>query len=236
MNEVIRQLIRLQEMDSRILEKRLFIDKVPLRINDMDGPLKQARRELQEMQQKSDALAKKKKDRERTLEETEEKIKKMKARVSEIKTNKEYQAHLKEIESFEKEIGVIEEDILVIMEEMDGSMRVLKEKESALRVEDARMNEFKAELDRQVAQYEKELGALKDERAGVVASLPKDVYNRYMSLLQSGNGLAVTKSKNEMCCGCNMNIPPQLFVEIRKNEEVIQCPQCYRILYFVEEP
>jgi predicted nucleic acid-binding Zn-ribbon protein len=31
-----------------------------------------------------------------------------------------------------------------------------------------------------------------------------------------------------------MNIPPQLYVEIRKNEEIIQCPQCLRILFYLE--
>jgi predicted nucleic acid-binding Zn-ribbon protein len=32
-----------------------------------------------------------------------------------------------------------------------------------------------------------------------------------------------------------MNIPPQLFVEIKKNEKIIQCPQCNRILYWKAE-
>nr|NIP32403.1 hypothetical protein [Candidatus Saccharibacteria bacterium]NIV12038.1 hypothetical protein [Fodinibius sp.]NIV97856.1 hypothetical protein [Candidatus Saccharibacteria bacterium]NIX00699.1 hypothetical protein [Phycisphaerae bacterium] len=31
--------------------------------------------------------------------------------------------------------------------------------------------------------------------------------------------------------GCNMNIMPQLAVEIKKGEEIHRCPQCNRILY-----
>jgi predicted nucleic acid-binding Zn-ribbon protein len=76
---------------------------------------------------------------------------------------------------------------------------------------------------------------LKEERAKLVESIEPEVYARYMTLLKTGSGLAVTQAKNELCTGCNMNIPPQLYVEIRKNEGVIQCPQCLRILYYSDD-
>lgn len=63
-------------------------------------------------------------------------------------------------------------------------------------------------------------------------TLDKETYNLYMSLIESGKGVAVAEAKKEVCQGCNMNIPPQLFVEIKSNEEILQCPQCHRILYF----
>jgi predicted nucleic acid-binding Zn-ribbon protein len=127
--DLIKFLVALQEIDSRIIEKRFFIDKVPLRIHEVDEPLKQAKAELERMRQRSDALGKKKREKEQFLDESGEKIKKMKGRVSEIKTNKEYQAHLKEIESSEMGITGIEDEILVLMEELDAALRQQKEKE-----------------------------------------------------------------------------------------------------------
>ncbi|MDH4232853.1 MAG: C4-type zinc ribbon domain-containing protein, partial [Nitrospirota bacterium] len=63
-----------------------------------------------------------------------------------------------------------------------------------------------------------------------------DVYSRYKALLlDSGDGVAVTTARDELCSGCDMHIPPQLYVEIRKNEDIIQCPQCRRILYSSED-
>jgi predicted nucleic acid-binding Zn-ribbon protein len=233
--DLIKLLIRLQEEDSHILEKRAFIDKVPWRIHEVDEPLKKATEDIEKMKAKGEMLLKKRRDREKALEEIQDKVKKMKARVSEIKTNKEYQAHLKEIESSEKEISKVEEEILVIMEELDGQQKQQKQLEGKLSVEVEKMTAFKKELDLDVRKYEKELSLLKDERAGIVKQLDPHVYDLYMALLKSGNGSAVTKTKNEVCLGCNMNIPPQLFVEIRKSEELIQCPQCRRILYYEEE-
>jgi uncharacterized protein len=232
---VIKLLMELQEIDSRILQKRAFIDKVPQRIHEVDEPLKQAGLELDRIRQKAESLARKKREKEKNLDDINGKIGKMKSRVSDIKTNKEYQAHLKEIESSEKEIAGVEEEILLIMEDLDNLLKEQKEKEGRVGEEMDKLDSFKRELDREVEKYEKELSGLKESRAGAVSSLPAGVYDKYMSLIGSGNGVAVTKARNEICLGCNMNIPPQLFVEIRKNEELIQCPQCRRILYYSEE-
>jgi predicted nucleic acid-binding Zn-ribbon protein len=45
----------------------------------------------------------------------------------------------------------------------------------------------------------------------------------------------VVEARDEICQGCNMNMPPQMFVELKKNAEIIQCLQCERILYWKEK-
>jgi predicted nucleic acid-binding Zn-ribbon protein len=221
-------------MDSDIFKKRKFIKAVPLRIREVDQPLKEAQSELEKLKVKNESLNRKKREKEKALEDINEKIKKMKARISDIKTNKEYQAHLKEIESSEREIEEAEDRILMIMEELDEAKEIERTKEEKVNEEVARIEAFKKELDREVEENEKALSLLKEERANLAGLIDPEVYSLYMKLLESGNGIAVTGSRNEICLGCNMNIPPQLFVEIRKNEEIIQCPQCRRILYYTE--
>jgi predicted nucleic acid-binding Zn-ribbon protein len=233
--DLIRLLIKLQDVDSRIFEKSLFIDKVPARIYEVDEPLKQANLELEKIKQKNEGLLKKKKEKEKLLEEINEKIKKTKARVADIKTNKEYQAHLKEIESSETEISKIEEEILLIMEDLDNSMKLQKEKNERVKIEVEKINTFKKQLDQEVEEYQKELSLLKEERAELGRRIDPEIYGLYMTLINTGSGIAVTRTKNEICMGCNMNIPPQLFVEIKKNEEIFQCPQCQRILHYSED-
>jgi len=234
--DILKLLIDLQRKDSLILEKRRFIDKVPLRIFEVDGPLKQAKLELESIRKKNETASAKKREKELSLSEAQEKTRKMKTRVSDLKTNKEYQAYQKEIEASEKEIVAIEDRILVLMEEIDAASKEQKEKEVKVNAEIAKLNALKNELDAKVAEHEKELDILKGERAAIVARLDRDIYNTYMALLRdSGDGIAVITARNELCSGCDMNIPPQLYVEIRKNEDIIQCPQCRRILYASEE-
>ncbi len=235
MKEHLSLLIELQKIDSAILEKRNIIGITPSKVSQVEQPLKNARSLYDKHKQKCESFEKKRKEKERQLEDINEKVKKLKSRISEIKTNKEYQAHLKEIESVEKERYAIEDEILSVMEMLDAASVEMKAEEAKVKSEKEKIEAFRKKLDEEVAEAEKELSELKHGRAGIVGALDGDTYNQYMIILESGKGLAVAEVRDEICQGCNMNIPPQLFVEIKKNEEIIQCPQCRRILYWEEK-
>jgi predicted nucleic acid-binding Zn-ribbon protein len=51
-------------------------------------------------------------------------------------------------------------------------------------------------------------------------------------LKEKRNGIAIVLVKNEGCQGCYVNIPPQMYNEVQKNNEIILCPNCHRILYW----
>ena len=48
-------------------------------------------------------------------------------------------------------------------------------------------------------------------------------------------GLAVTGVTRGVCRGCNMNIPPQMFNQLLKEEELLSCPTCNRMMYHLPE-
>ncbi|MEW6419273.1 MAG: C4-type zinc ribbon domain-containing protein [Nitrospirota bacterium] len=232
MNEQIKCLVELQRIDSNILDRKHTMDVIPSKISKAERPLKESQAALDKTKQRHSSLEKKKRAKEGELDAINEKIKKLKARTADIKTNKEYQAHLKEIESAEKERYTVEDEILLIMEELDVSSKEMESEEEKLRVEKDRLEAFKNQLDKEMLEAEKELLTLKKMRSRIVDNIDKEIYNRYIDLIESSNGIAVTEVKEAICQGCNMNIPPQLFVEIKKNEEIIHCPQCRRILYY----
>lgn len=232
MKEQLERLIELQQIDSKILDKKRMIDEIPLRISEAEFPLKESRSAIDKIKQGHDSLEMKKRSKEKELDDIDERNKKLKARTAEIKTNKEYQAHLKEIESVEKERSTVEDEILIIMEEMDTSSKEIESGEAKLRTEKDKIEAFKKRLESEILEAERELLPLKEARSKMVGTIDEEIYKQYISLFESYNGVAVTEAKDEICQGCNMNIPPQLFVEIKKDEEIIQCPQCRRILYY----
>jgi len=235
LKDQLKLLINLQEFDIHILKKQSIINEIPLNISGVETRLKKILTNLDKIKQGIESLEKKKRDKERTLDDINEKITKLKTRTTEIKTNKEYQAHLKEIESVEKECYAVEDEILLIMEETETSLKELKLREETIRSEKSKVDEFKKRLEGEVLEAEKELLALNEARSEIVRSIDEELYNLYMNLIKSGKGLAVVEAKEAICLGCNMNFPPQLFVELKKNEEIIQCPQCHRIIYYKSE-
>ncbi|MCL4475375.1 MAG: C4-type zinc ribbon domain-containing protein [Nitrospirae bacterium] len=235
MIEDLKLLIELQGTDTVIIEKSDIIETIPGRVTSVEQPLKDARGVYDRAKQKLDGLVRKKKDREQHLEDINEKIKKLKARISDIKTNKEYQAHLKEIESAEKDQRAVEDEVLAVMEALDTTQKEVKALEVKVKAEEEKINAFKKKLQEDVAAIEKEIDDLRLRREGYVRALDREVYSMYTKLFEARRGLAVVETRGEVCRGCNMNIPPQLFVEIKKNEKIIQCPQCNRILYWKAE-
>jgi predicted nucleic acid-binding Zn-ribbon protein len=230
--EDMKALVEVQGIDTDIVKKAAIIEAIPRKVSSVEQPLREARSLYEKAKQGYEAHVKKKKEKEGLLDEINEKIKKLRGRISEIKTNKEYQAHLKEIESVEKEQRGVEDEVLFLMEAVDSAQRELKTDEIKVKVEEEKIEAFKKKLEEDVAETEKELDALKLQRAQLVKGIEGELYHLYVQLLEKKSGLAVVETRDEICQGCYMNIPPQLFVEIKKNEKIIQCPQCNRILYW----
>lgn len=235
MKEQIKLLIDLQKIDSEILSTRLKIDTIPEKINSLNDSLKNIEKSYDTLKQSHSLLEMKKKEKELEIEEIKEKKKKLIQRSSEIKSNKEYQAHLKEIEKTDNVLKDAEEDLLEILESIEKSSKELEKEKMRLAEDKQKIDIQKKELEKEALNYEAEITRLKEERKKIADKLEKRIYEEYMNLLKIGKGLAVAEAKDEICQGCNMHIPPQLFVEIKKGEKIIDCPQCKRILYYLKQ-
>jgi predicted nucleic acid-binding Zn-ribbon protein len=117
------------------------------------------------------------------------------------------------------------------MEEIEEARKALKDAEQKIEQEKKRLEEVKKELDKKKKEAEQELEELKKKRMVLAEKIPQDVYNNYMETLEKTNGLAVVEAKDEVCLGCYMSIPPQLYVELKTEDRLQQCPQCGRFLY-----
>lgn len=235
MKEQIRLLVELQKTDSSIIRQKRIKASIPQKALSAEQPLRDAQASYDRQKLKYDAAEKKKKEKERLLEDTNDRIRKQKARSAEIKTNKEYQAHQKEIESAERERIAIEDEILVLMESVDAALTGLKAEEEKIKAEKEKYEEFKKRLDEDAGIAEKDMAGQMDKRTAAVKEIDRELYNLYFKILTAKGDSAIVEAKDEICQGCHMNMPPQLFVEIKKCEKVIQCPQCNRILYWAAE-
>jgi predicted nucleic acid-binding Zn-ribbon protein len=232
MHPELQSLIELQRLDNKILSLQEMIDNIPSKVKTVEQPLIDARSRYEGQKKKNDDFVKKRKDKEFQLDEINDKISKQKDKASDIKTNKEYQAHMKSIETLDSERLHIEDDLLVLMEQSEEMMNDLKHVEDLVKSEEQKIEEFKTSLKAEAQAAEKDLASLRSQRAEISKKISKDVYDGYMKQLEYGQGLAVAEVHDEICQGCNMHIPPQLYVEVRKGDDLYHCPQCRRFLFF----
>ncbi len=236
LNEQLRLLIRLQKIDSALFSMEKEIDMLPERLENSRTRLKEIKGNCEKIIARYEKGEKDKKQKEGELEELEEKISRLKAKSTEIKTNKEYEAHVREIQNFEKSKYDLEDKILSLMEGLDAvtdevnrEKMKLREAEGHFRREEQALENEKKKLDDQTNVYRK-------QRDEIVAGVDSELYDQYMNALKRSGGLAVVQTKNEVCLGCHTNIPPQLFNDIRTGEAILTCYHCHRFLFYDDAP
>jgi hypothetical protein len=80
-----------------------------------------------------------------------------------------------------------------------------------------------------------QMAGLEEKRKKLRKGVPAALLKRYEFIRQRRNGSAITPVQEGVCLGCHMNILPQQFIDLQKGVEILQCPHCQRILYWLEE-
>ena len=115
MNSQLLLLIELQKFDLRIFQIQDAQRKAPELLKAVESPLQEILTRLQTLKNTGESLVKQQRSAERELATQEDLLHKVRSRLSELKTNKEYQAHLFEIEQARKKKDSIEESVLETM-------------------------------------------------------------------------------------------------------------------------
>ncbi len=232
MNEQLTLLIELQQIDGRIRARRSEQAAIPQQLVALEQRAQENTAGLESARESLAAAQKAKRDRDRDLEEGGGKVEKLKARTSEIKTNKEYQALLKEIQTVEQENKAIEDDILKLMENIDTATAEIGNAEKRAEVENAAIDEERKKLDADMAALVETLAAEERTRNELAGRIDPALLAQYQKRYDSLAGRVVVEARSESCSGCFMSIPPQLFVNVKKSDAILSCPHCHRMLYY----
>ncbi len=234
MDEQLSLLIGLQEIDGKIralVEQKKHMPEVLANLENKRAAIKA---DIEKSKENLVAAQKNKRDREKDLEVGAQKVEKLRARTSEIKNNKEYQALLKEIETAEHENKAIEDDILTLMEKIDSASAEIIDTEKQAKEDEVAILVEQKEMEAAFSKIEAELNSVEQARQEQLSRIQPALLAQYQMLLLSKAGIAIAEARGEACSGCYMSIPPQVFVNVKKNESIITCPQCGRILYYKE--
>jgi predicted nucleic acid-binding Zn-ribbon protein len=231
MNADLKHLIRLQSIDLHIQEVRSSIDKFPGISKALDAKLSEATAAVAAAQEKSKNNVATKKKLESEVTVFEAKISKYRDQMLAAKKNEEYRALQLEIEHAQAGIRGIEDSILALMMEAETSVSEIKAAEARLKEDQQSVNQERKLLE---VEHQKDLSALEGyvkERAEIEALVSSDLLPRYERVRKFRGGIGISPARDYVCEVCQVRIRPQVFQEIRKNDQIIPCDACQRILY-----
>ncbi|MDD5170654.1 MAG: C4-type zinc ribbon domain-containing protein [Syntrophales bacterium] len=235
MKEELRLLIELQKIDTDISKINAKKKDLPLRLARLEDTFTAFKATVQDAESSLEDVNKRHKEAEGKLKKAVEGLRKAKERLHEVKTNKEYNAVLKEIEGMEKKNGEIEEEIIHLFDEIDARKADLKVREQGLAEEQKQYEISRTELQQQIDAIASELQEMMDREASLRKTIPPDPLRKYETIKNIGSGIAVVSVWKELCDGCHMNIPPQMYNELFNSDELVLCPHCNRIIYWYDQ-
>ncbi|HKC12478.1 MAG TPA: C4-type zinc ribbon domain-containing protein [Vicinamibacteria bacterium] len=231
MDPDLEKLIRLQRAESELRRVEVELGEIPKVRSALESRLAGEKARLEAARAALDACQKSRRQHEAGLQDLEVKRSKYKGQLMEVKTNKEYTAVLHEIENVEREIRALEDQILLEMEQAESLAAELKREEGLFK---AAQEEGQAEaraLEARARILEGEAGKLGGERDAIAATIPADALALFQRVARL-RGAGVAEARDGMCQLCHVKLRPQMYVDLKKNEGIMQCPACSRILYY----
>ena len=230
------RLVALQQVETDIKINKAAIENLPDKLAEIDAELNHA----EEIVNKNEALLKDYSQKYRSYESDTEinrsKIKKSETKLESVKNNKEYQSSLKEISELKSKNSKIEDDMIQYLDKIDEIEHEIKSLNNDYKKIAERIKIKKNDLKNQVKNDEQELIQLYAERDKTLESVQKDLIKKFLMIQETQtNGVAIVQAKNSICCGCNMNIPPQMYNNLQRCNSLEFCPFCNRILYWQQE-
>lgn len=228
-------LVNLQDIENRKAVLVEGLDHISKQLEALDQQLEALRQTITEQQTLAQNAKTEYKSLDLDLQQNQTLIKKSQNRLTAVKNSREYQALLKETEDLKSANARIEEQMLACMNQQELSEKRLLElqQEEQTLAEAVERERAKIKIEKQERQVE--LQNLKQQWQTVASELSKDMMVKFERLKQQRQtkGVAIVPVENAVCRGCNVNLPPQAFNELKRYDSIKFCPNCQRMIYWI---
>lgn len=232
MNSDLQHLIQLQDLDLAAERARRRMADIPLDQAALESRVADRIAAVDGVKQRIAASHAARREIEKELAAVQTRLSKFKDQLMAVKTNKEYQAMQHEIATAEHEVRSREDRILEQMEVAEIETKVVKDAEKVFRETEVSVAAERKALDTRRATLEDTISRVSTEREALRLKVGAEALRLFDHLAQH-RGVAVAEARDGHCTICHVRMRPQVFNEIRRNDRVVQCDSCLRILYYV---
>ncbi len=227
----LKNLLQLQKIDSKLDEIQVLKGELPMEVSDLEDEITGLNARQTRIEEEINGISEFIEGKKSMVKDSEALIAKYEKQSENVKNNREFEAINKEIEDQQLEIKLCEKHIRDANEELTEKIKGLDLAKKAVASKEGVLNHKKSELEKIIADTEKEETALNKNSADARGHIDERLMYSYDRIRNSyRNGLAVVAVDRDACGGCFNSIPPQRQSEIRLHKKIIVCENCGRIL------
>jgi predicted nucleic acid-binding Zn-ribbon protein len=229
--EKLSSLLNLQKVESKLDEISILKGELPIEVADLEDEILGLHARETRIEEEINGINEFVEQKKQLIATSSGLINKYEKQSDNVKNNREYEAINKELEMQTLEVKLAERHIKDANEEISDKARILDAAKKNIATKEANLKVKKGELDKIVAETEKEETAHKILADKARASVDPRLLGSFDKIRNNfRNGLAVVPVVRDACGGCFNEIPPQRQSEIRQHKKIIVCENCGRIL------
>ena len=227
---IVQPLLILQEIDARLRALHQEERDIPLRKEQEKSRLAGAQSALTEAQTALKNAQARVDEVELDVKVRREKINTLRGQQVSLKTNKEFAAMNLEIATIEGQIDTLESRQVVAMDNVVPARAHVSECEKQLQNDKSVVDGYLKELDARLAAVQADVRQAEIERNEALKAVPNAFAIVYGRLLER-RWPPVAALEGNACGGCHLTQPPSVSHVVRRNNSLVVCQTCGRILY-----
>lgn len=228
----IRELIRLQSIDSEIAARRVILDDIKRELADTAA--------LEKLREQAAGVMERLHEAERAQQDADYEVEALSSQIATeegklyggtVRNPKELTSLDQEVSSLKARRTVLEERAIAALAVVDALRQELAGIQLGLDTAQEERRALEAKLGAQISQINAELNLFNTQRSGIAVQVPAEDLDTYGRLLVMKQGRAVARMERAVCQGCRINLPLTIQQRVRANQQLVQCPSCRRILF-----
>ena len=226
MKQTLEQLIKLQEIDLRLLEIKEYMGDLPSIVESQEIKIVTIQSENKQKQDRITQIDKDIRHHESEIEDFSTKLEKYKEQLFLVKSNKEYDAISHEIDHMKTTILESENMQLQFEEEKTELEEIIKLNTNKIESTEESLSNNRIELQSALAETTHEQEKLESNRNILYEDIESTYLSTYETLRNARDGVGMASIIGSACGGCYSQLPPQTVIEIKENKQIITCPNC----------
>jgi len=235
LNEDIKNLMDLQAIDLQIQQLDEKVATGVDELNSRNNSIEEHKASIEDYKERLESGEKRHRELEGQITDEEARLKDRQTKLMSVQTNREYQSLLKEIEDTKQANKQREDELVLLMEQTESIKNKIEELTTLCQNEQDSLTEQAEKVKSAAQTISNKRNKIEKTRDKQAKKVNGKFLKRYEMLRERRNGLAVAGVTRGVCRGCNMNIPPQLFNNLLREDEILSCPTCNRMMYHLAE-
>jgi uncharacterized protein len=221
----------LQEIDLKIDSLKKNRTGMPAQLKALDDGVMKLKLSVDAKKKSVEDIEKSQRQTHAAQELNRDRLARANSKLEAVANSQEFQAANKEIEQLKKLNTSLEEQTKKALLDIESLNKAASELTAQL---EKQTNEKEAQntiLNTQGSRLDTDIASLTSERKQFVSQVEPRILTQYERIRGARAGIGIVPAIGGRCKGCNMMVPPQLFIEIQRANQLHQCPSCQRLLF-----